>query len=170
MSKHPQTEFHRPLEVDHIPQGGCTEYLTADAGELAALARRLKLPRLHALRARLNAERLRAGGASVSGALTAEIEQKCVVTLEDFRSTVTCAVERIFLPAKEIPDDDSEEADADPVIEGKIDLGELVTETLALNLDPYPRKPGAEFTQPGADDEPRGGAFSELRKLKSAGG
>jgi uncharacterized metal-binding protein YceD (DUF177 family) len=170
MSKHTQPELHRPLEVEHIPAGGCTEYLVADAAELAALATRLKLPRLHGLRARLRATRLRTGGAAVAGELTADIEQTCVVTLEDFRSTVTCPVDRIFLPPKEIPDDDSAEADADPVIEGRIDLGELVTETLSLNLDAYPRKPGARFEGPAREDETPPSAFSELARLKSASG
>jgi uncharacterized metal-binding protein YceD (DUF177 family) len=170
VSKHPQPEFHRPLEVEHIPQGGCTEYLMADESELAALATRLKLPRMHSLRARLNVERLRAGGATVNGELTAEVEQTCVVTLDDFRSIVALPVERVFLPQREIPDDDSEEADADPVIEGKIDLGELVTETLSLGLDPYPRKPGAQFEGPSREDESPSSAFAELRKLKSPAG
>jgi uncharacterized metal-binding protein YceD (DUF177 family) len=170
MSKHVQAEFHRPLEIEHIPPSGCTEYLVANAAECAALATRLRLPRLHGLRARLRAERLRAGGAMVTGELTADIEQNCVVSLEDFRSTVTFPIERIFLPAKEIPDDDSAEADADPVVEGKIDLGELVTETLSLNLDAYPRKPGARFDSPDDAEETPSSPFAELRKLTSAGG
>jgi uncharacterized metal-binding protein YceD (DUF177 family) len=170
VSKKPQPEFHRPIEVEHIPPGGCIEYLTAGEAELTALAARLKLPRVFDLRARLKAERLRAGGAMVSGELIAEVAQTCVVTLEDFRSTLTFPVERIFLPAKAIPDDDSEEADADPVIEGRIDLGELVTETLSLSLDPYPRKPGAAFEGLRPEHESSSGAFAALGQLKSAGG
>jgi hypothetical protein len=92
MSKSVQSEFPRPLEVDHIPIGGCTEYLVADAKELAAIARRLELPRLHALRARLRVDKSREGGAKVEGELTADLDQTCVVTLEDFRSSMTFAV------------------------------------------------------------------------------
>jgi uncharacterized metal-binding protein YceD (DUF177 family) len=170
VSKKPRPEFHCPIEVEHVPPGGCTEYLTADETELAALAVRLKLPRLLSLRSRLRVERLRAGGATVSGELTADVAQTCVVTLEEFRSTLTFPVARVFLPPKEIPDDDSEEADADPVIEGRIDLGELVTETLSLNLDPYPKTPGAQFEAPSAESKPSASAFAVLEQLKSAGG
>jgi uncharacterized metal-binding protein YceD (DUF177 family) len=170
VSKKHQPEFHRPIEVEHIPPGGCTEYPIADEAELAALAARLKLPRLFDLRARLKAERLRAGGAMVSGELTADVAQTCVVTLEEFRSTLSFPVERIFLPPKEIPDDDSEEADADAVVEGRIDLGELVTETLSLNLDPYPRKPGAQFDGADKERETPSSAFAVLEQLRSAGG
>ncbi len=33
----------------------------------------------------------------------------------------------------------------DPIVNGRIDLGQLAAEFLALGLDPYPRKPGVEF-------------------------
>ncbi|HEY1452267.1 MAG TPA: DUF177 domain-containing protein, partial [Roseiarcus sp.] len=51
----------------------------------------------------------------------------------------------------------------DPVIDGKIDLGALTAEHFALGLDPYPRKPGAEFVAPdeqAAPDSP----FAALAK------
>ena len=53
--------------------------------------------------------------------------------------------------------------------DGSIDLGELVAESLGLALDPYPRKPGAEFTT-GAHDEknPSPSPFAALEPLKSA--
>ena len=59
-------------------------------------------------------------------------------------------------------DDDDE---PDPIVDGKIDLGALAAEFLALGLDPYPRKPGAEFAAPVAeedDDSP----FAPLTELK----
>ena len=34
------------------------------------------------------------------------------------------------------------------MIDGRIDLGALAAEFFALGLDPYPRKPGAEFVAP----------------------
>ena len=36
----------------------------------------------------------------------------------------------------------------DPIEDGRIDLGQYAIEQLALTLDPFPRKPGAEFVQP----------------------
>ena len=41
-----------------------------------------------------------------------------------------------------------EEDGPDPIIDGKIDLGELAAEHFALALDPYPRKPGVAFAPP----------------------
>ena len=36
----------------------------------------------------------------------------------------------------------------DVIEDGRIDLGQYAVEQLALALDPFPRKPGAEFVQP----------------------
>jgi hypothetical protein len=46
-----------------------------------------------------------------------------------------------------------------------IDLGALATEFLILGIDPYPRKAGAVFQSPPAD-EPAGGAFAALAALQ----
>ena len=42
----------------------------------------------------------------------------------------------------------------DPIIEGRIDLGALAAEFLALGLDPYPRKPGVDFAAPADASAP----------------
>jgi hypothetical protein len=62
--------------------------------------------------------------------------------------------------------EDDEEDPPDAIIDGKIDLGGIAAEFLALALDPYPRKPGAQFEeiftgQSAAPDSP----FAILRKL-----
>ena len=51
---------------------------------------------------------------------------------------------------------DGEDA-PDPIVDGKIDLGALAAEFLALGLDPYPRKPGVAFAPPR---RPRGGGLA----------
>jgi len=58
---------------------------------------------------------------------------------------------------------DGEDA-PDPIVDGKIDLGALAVEFMALGLDPYPRKPGAEFTPP-ASDEALDSPFDALAKI-----
>ena len=58
----------------------------------------------------------------------------------------------------------ADEDDPDPVIDGKIDLGALTAEFFALGLDPYPRKPGAEFVAPA------GGGGPPVSAVRGAGG
>ncbi len=36
----------------------------------------------------------------------------------------------------------------EPLVGGTVDLGAIATEFLILGIDPYPRKPGAEFDAP----------------------
>lgn len=164
--KQPSVEFSRPLQVDRIPPGGSLETIEADGAELRALAKRLGLPALHSLRATLKATPWRGGGLQLDGQLTADLEQVSVVSLEAFRSELTIPVRRYFLPEAVV--DDAEEEEVDPIIAGHVDMGELVAETLALELDPYPRKEGEAFAEPpesaapAAPDSP----FAVLGKLK----
>jgi uncharacterized metal-binding protein YceD (DUF177 family) len=149
----PAPEFSRPLQVDRVPKAGSTEKLSADAEELKALAKRMKIPAVHALSADIRATPWRGGGMKLEGHLTADIEQVSVISLEAFRETVSIPISRYFLPPGKIVENEDED-DADPIDNGWIDLGEVVSEALALDLDPYPRKPGEAFAEHIEAEEP----------------
>ena len=136
-------ELSRPLIVDRVPRKGSHEVFAAEPAERAALAKRFGLVALHDLKARLLAVPWRAGGLKVTGHVDVELEQISVVSLEPFKSTQKFEVERYFLPATATVDPAID--DADPIVDGTVDLGELVAETLGLELDPYPRKDGEDF-------------------------
>ena len=163
------TEFHRPLQVDRVPKLGSTEKLVADAKELSALARRMNLPALHALKAEIRATPWRGGGMRLEGSLVADVEQVSVISLEPFRQSVKLPVDRYFLsPGATAPDGEDE---ADPILHGVIDLGEVVAETLALELDPYPRKPGETFAvhvESDAAEPEKESPFAALAKQTKA--
>ncbi len=131
----PNIEFSRPLQVDRVPRPGSTEKLSAESAELEALARRFKIPALHALSAEIRATPWRGGGMKLEGHITADLEQVSVISLEPFRETVSVPLARYFLPHGAVVDNDRED-DADPIDNGWIDLGEVVAQTLALDLDP----------------------------------
>jgi uncharacterized metal-binding protein YceD (DUF177 family) len=160
-------EFSRPLPVDRVPREGSTETIEAEPKELAALALRLGVPALHALSAELRAEPWRGGGLKVAGRFTADLDQICVVTLEQFRDTVEGPVERVYLPETAVTGGDEE--DADHIVDGTVDLGELVAETLVLSLDPYPRKPGAAFPGVEFGFETPSSSFADLAILRQPG-
>lgn len=148
----PSTEFPRPIEVARVPNLGSHEKLMADPKECIALAKRLDIPAIYSLTATLKAKPWRGGGLKVTGELSADLNQLSVVSLEAFRSQVVFPVERYFLnipPSAEFEFDE----EIDPIIGGIVDLGEIVAETLALELDPYPRKAGEVF-QPVLEDAP----------------
>ena len=141
-----QIEFSRPLLVDRVPRKGAHEHFKAEPAECGALARRFNLPVIHALAARLHATPWRGGGLKVTGIVEADLEQVSVISLEQFRSSVSFHVERYFLPPKDLGD--AVEDDAEPIVGGSVDLGELAAETLGLELEPYPRKPGEHYDSP----------------------
>ena len=136
-------EFSRPLLVDRVPRKGSHEHFQAYPAECAKLAKRFSIHALRKLSARLLLVPWRGGGIKVTGTVEAEVEQMSVVSLEVFATQNKFEVERYFLPASKI--DDNIEDDADPITNGEIDLGEIVAETLSLELDPYPRRPGESF-------------------------
>jgi hypothetical protein len=146
-----KVEFSRPLLVDRVPRKGSHEVFAAEPKECAALAKRFDLPALHSLKAHLIALPWRGGGLKVTGKIEADIEQVSVISLEAFRTTPKFEVERYFLPPKILVD--AVEDDADPIENGEVDLGELVSETLGLELDPYPRKPGEAYDNPDLDSD-----------------
>lgn len=184
--------FSRPLQAAAVPAEGLDVVLRPNAEECAALARENDLRELTALEARLNVARRGTDGLEVSGRLAAKVRQTCVVTLEDFDAEVDEPVHLCFAPPpgpaksasaaprraakkserwKEHVEDepaparivDLEEDAPDPLIGGAIDLGAIVGEFLTLGLDPYPRKPGARFSEPapgGEEDSP----FAALRQ------
>lgn len=138
-------EFSRPLQTDRVPKLGSTEKLTAEPEERRALAKRMKIPAIHSLTAEIRATPWRGGGLKLEGHLTADVEQVSVISLESFRETVSVPIARYFLPPGAVSE--TEDDDADPIDNGWIDLGEVVAETLALDLEPYPRKPGEAFAE-----------------------
>jgi uncharacterized metal-binding protein YceD (DUF177 family) len=158
-------EFSRPLQVDRVPALGCHERLAADEKECAALAKRFDLPRIHSLGGLLKVMPWRGGGLKITGTLNARVDQVSVISLETFISDLEFAIERYFMPSR-IGQPAAEE-DVDIIENGSIDLGEILAESMALELDPYPRQEGEVFN--GIEEPPESAKvspFTGLSKLK----
>ncbi len=173
-----QPEFSRLVDVRSIPAGGQRETIAATRSECQALAKRMMLPAIHALKARLDIRPWK-GGWRVTGELKADIEQECVRTLENFPVQLKAPVERTYLPSGQAPSQQPQDEPIDPlaadepdILQGfELDIGELVAETLALSLDPWPKKPGTSHVDyhTGAAEEhepPRKKPFAALQALK----
>ena len=157
----------RLVDVANVPPHGTLVHVVATDEECAALAKDFKLPAIRSLKGdyRLTGS---AKGVHAAGTVTAEITQICVVTLEEFDSTLTETVEVDFAEPSGMPPEPPTEMHEyeppDEIVNGHIDLGALTAEFLALGLDPYPRKPGVDFDFVG--DERRESPFATLSKLK----
>jgi uncharacterized metal-binding protein YceD (DUF177 family) len=157
-------ELHRPVRVSRIGQDGMEAVVEATEAERAALAARMRLPAILALRARFALAREGDDIVAATGRLEATVVQTCVVSLDDFESALTEAFAVRFVPeGTESDDPDPESVDDIPYAGDTIDLGEATAEQLALALDPYPRRPGAELPASAADADPRLGALAAWR-------
>lgn len=155
-------EFSRIVKVDALPRDGLRQRISASEAERAALARRFALDSILNLEADFVIERS-GRGVRVAGEARAEVMQICVVTLEPFPAEIVEEVDVRFAPpsdeGRKPPAREEEvrfdaEDEPDPLIDGRVDLGELAAEFIALGLDPYPRKPDAEFYPPTEAEDP----------------
>lgn len=161
------------LRLDQVGQGTARK-LSAGPEERGRIAEALDLPSVESLEAEV---RVRPAGRSdylIEGELKARLQQACGVTLEPFpvevegRFSVRASEEEHEAPRSshdmELGLDSIDPPDL--IEQGQIDLAAYVVEHLALELDPFPRKPGAAFEAPAADDEPS--PFAALAQLRAA--
>lgn len=140
----------RSLGVGYLEGAGLETSIEATPPECVALASRLGLPAVAAVSCRFRLSGVdKAGVVIAEGLLHARLVRTCVTTLDDFPTALAEQFSVRFVPAERVSevadaDLDLEEDDDIPYAGGTIDLGEAAVEQLALSLDPYPRKPGAE--------------------------
>ena len=166
-------EFSRSVRVDALGTAPRKLHIEAEDAERAALARRFGLIAIDRLAAELSLSRS-GNEVAVAGTLSAAVTQACAATGAPLAAEVEAPFELVFRPQPEAGDDDEEvelgEGDLDVVFydSASIDVGEAVAETLLLNLDPYPRVPGAEeaLKAAGVKSEEEAGPFAALAGLK----
>ncbi|MGQ7792958.1 YceD family protein [Faunimonas sp. B44] len=169
--------FSHSVPVRDIPPGGKFVHLEAGPEERTALAEALGIPAVEALEAELELRPVRGRAISVRGAVRGRVVQTCVVTLEPVTQEVLEPVEVELVEEErgarrerkqEIYVDAFETDVPDLYSNGRIDLGVIASEHLALGLDPYPRAEGIGFADhveaaPEAERSP----FAALRALKT---
>jgi uncharacterized metal-binding protein YceD (DUF177 family) len=166
-------EFSRTVRVDALGPSPRQLRIEAEAAERAALARRFGLIAIDRLAAELSLTR-NGTEIALAGALSAAVTQACVATGAPLAAAIEAPFALNFRPQPDpaSPDEEVElgEEDLDVVFydSASIDVGEAVAETLLLNLDPYPRAPGAEqaLKAAGVNSEEEAGPFAALAGLR----
>jgi uncharacterized metal-binding protein YceD (DUF177 family) len=167
------------IRMENLPAVGREIVVSATDEQKAAIAEQLKITAVEKLDAKLEAKRFR-GGIQVLGRLEAVIEQPCVVSFEPVKQVIDEPIDRVFLPSHdkahaapagaEIFVDVAGDDEPDRFDGPEVDLSDLIIETLALAVDPYPRAPGASIDAVLKDDDDDDGEvspFSRLKALKS---
>jgi hypothetical protein len=164
------------VNVEEVPEQGLDIAISADSETRRALAVADGLAGIDSLDVNFHIARRGLAEFNVSGTLRARVTQTCVLSLEPFDTDVVEEIDVDFAPpavavraaarAATLLGNPARERDPpDAIVDGMIDIGALAAEFLALGLDPYPKKPGVEFTPvtvPGQSDEK---PFDVLKKL-----
>ena len=174
-----EPEFSRIVDISRLPPEGVLKTFEATAEECAALARRFGIEQMKSLLVDLNIQPWKRNGCRVRGTAATVMTRVCVVSLDEFESTLKVKLDRLFsasgvvrFEGKEIQVS-VEDEDIGEVVDGDIEVGEFAVEELLLELDPHPRKPGAEFanTALNADGtsgkDERENPFAILKALKN---
>lgn len=161
------------VRLHEVARGPMAVRLEPDAAARAGIARTLGLVSLPSLSADLTLKPWM-DGVEIVGRFDAVVEQTSAVSLEDFQHPLSGEIEVRAVPEgspnAQAPeggeiDYDPEAPDPPDILEGDaVDLAAYIVEHLALEIDPFARKPGEEFEfQPVPEPE---SPFAVLKKLK----
>jgi len=152
---------------------GASIHLIADDAARAAIAEALEIEALDRFEADVELSPW-LDGVEVSAAWRAEIVQICGVSLDPFetgldgrftvRAVPAGSPNAPAEPAAEIVIDAEAEDPPDVLEAESLDIGAYLVEHLALEIDPFPRKPGVAFEAPPEPAPPS--PFDVLRALK----
>jgi uncharacterized metal-binding protein YceD (DUF177 family) len=149
----------------------------ADEAQRAAIARWSGILSLQRLEAKVTIKKLGPVRFGLDFALSADVTQACVVTLEPVPARLDHSFQRELhfagttrhKPAESAADvvlDCLEEEGPEEISSLHYDLAVPVLEEFVLSLEPYPRCPGVEFAPPAeASDAPQS-PFAVLKSLK----
>lgn len=155
-------EWSYIVEVDSLEDAPLKLSITPDEEEVALLLKRLGISGLDDFKADITVKRQNMV-IYIKGTLSAKVTQPCVVTLEPVVTQVEDEFEAWYAdPDAAVPIakarrerqtqkgkadlpmlDESEDPEA--IIDGEIDLGELVTQYLSLSINPYVHAEGVEY-------------------------
>jgi uncharacterized metal-binding protein YceD (DUF177 family) len=157
------------IDVDSLPFSGpqiCK--IDCDESECTALAVRFGFAAVARLSARLKVKRAGPGHWNVTGKLQAEVTQLCGVTGEPVPESVDFTIEERYCRASEEGTDIDVSLDGfEPLVDGAIDLGEVVAQTLAISVNPWPRSVDAPHSFAVGESE-KEHPFAGLAALKSS--
>ena len=134
--KPPPLELSRPIDVFSRRD---SHAVSTEAAERAAIALRIGVEELRSLEASVAVERSgRGGDVTLRGELTATVAQKSVTSGDLIVSDVTAPIDFWVVVSDGESDIDDDDRDVVETSDGMVDLGEIVVQTLSLEVDPYP--------------------------------
>lgn len=129
------------IDVETLPvKGPYRGALAVTEADLAGLAERFDFVELGSLEVAVEIARVGPDTWDLKGRLQAQLVQPCIVTRDPVPETVDFALEERYVRAT---NEDDEVVvgleDSEPLVDGCIELGEMVAQSLALAVNTWPR-------------------------------
>lgn len=169
------------VNLDRLPNLGRRLKIQADAEQLHLISKAANVISVGRFAADLHIVRVK-GGVQVTGRLTAESTQPCVVSLEPVHQRIDEELNRVFMPNPSNTQTDStqenapgsesyidlSDEDLPDYYEGALlDLGDFLLESFAMAIELYPRAPDAKMTTELKGDDPaKLSPFAVLKQMK----
>ena len=165
----------RNIILADVPNDGRHVKVVASEDELSELAEFADIEAVTRFAAEIDVRPWGKHGFAVTGTVTADVVQTCVVSLESVQNSVAEAIAVRLAPVSDAErykpklnadgevEIDPEGEDAPDFFDGPTgDVGAIAVEFFVLGLDPYPRKQGVVFEPP---DDPNAASLSPFAKL-----
>ena len=133
--KPPPLELSRPVLVLSRRE---SHEVVADAREREAVAARIGVEEVRSLEASVAVEKRGRDDVALLGELKATVAQKSVTTGDLVVSEVSAPLDVLVVVVVDGEDYDDDDRDVVATSDGVVDLGEIVVQTLSLEVDPYP--------------------------------
>ncbi len=181
MTKLGRSVLSHDVNVSQLPRKGRHVRIEPQSADLLCLAEEHGLVSVDRFCADLLLAPWKRDGVRVTGSVTADIVQSCVVSLEPLPAKVSQQLDAVFVPERSKIGRIGEETGGELLLDPEgddipetftghtINVGALCVEFFELALDPYPRKPGVaiETSDSGSrDTEPVPSPFQKLAQLK----
>lgn len=163
-----------PVPATEIPERGMTVDREATPVERAGVADALELLSCDRIHLTCRIRPLAGGRHALQGQIEAALSQACVVSLDPVPAKLAIALDIEFQPGAQQARDDGDGADLgdpfaaterEPIEHGMLQLGRVVFEEIASNLEPFPRATGAELEHREAGSQSADTAQSPFAKL-----
>lgn len=186
-----KSEWSHFVDAEDITSTEIKKVISASPQERKDLANRFDVPGIEHAEATLHIARQEGSHViHLRGEIKADIQQVCVVTGEDIVSHVEDSFEAWYEDGEDVvslqkvrrerlstgmdnevkmPD---EREEPEPVVDGKIDVGELAAQYLSLSIEPYPYKEGLTLSEEqknalASETELRKNPFAALKDWKA---
>jgi len=146
----PKLEFSRILKTEILePATLYEESFEATLEEREKLARRFDVPFIELFKVDLTFIKTSEEPETlhVSGTLRAKLTQQCVISLKDFGESLESAFAFEATDPRHIDEEmfEEDEEPPEPLTDCTLDVGEVLAQILALEINPYPKSPDAEL-------------------------